>query len=128
MLKSISNADIVCITETWLDELMPDSLVHIPGFVCFRRDRPSGLRGGGVCVYLNEKIPCKLLHEYEDTSIESIWITATPRKLVRAVSNLLIGVIYHPQSYGAEENQHLLLHLQEITDCHLRKHPDGLVM
>ena len=35
--------DIVCITDTWLDELMPDSLVHIPGFVCFRRDRPSGL-------------------------------------------------------------------------------------
>ena len=41
--------DIICLTETWLDDLTPDSLCHLPNFSIFRKDRSFGLGGGVMC-------------------------------------------------------------------------------
>ena len=47
-----NHVDLAFITETWLRESIPDSIIHIPGYTVFRRD--SGIRDnhGGVCIYV----------------------------------------------------------------------------
>lgn len=45
-------------SETWLNDSIPDSALHIPYFELVRGDRTreSGkTRGGGVCLYINSK-------------------------------------------------------------------------
>ena len=48
--------DIICITETWLNSKIGTNLLNFPGKTLFRQDRRYGLeevRGGGVCIYLD---------------------------------------------------------------------------
>src|SRR5258705_6342130 len=71
-----SKPDVVCITETKLVEGVPDSLVSVPGYSIFRRDRKSNPRsrnpnvaGGGIAVYVKFSIPAvpfftSTLHEF----------------------------------------------------------------
>ena len=49
-----SKASVIGITETWLDDSLPDSEVEIPGYSLQRQDRNRN--GGGVCVYINSNI------------------------------------------------------------------------
>ena len=48
-------ASVVCFTETWLRDNIPDSTVNLAGFHCVRADRScreGGKRaGGGVAIY-----------------------------------------------------------------------------
>ena len=87
-------AGIVCVTETWLNNLTPDSSVEIPRFLCFRNDRSERL-GSGVCAYVDSTFPCQKLTEHEDQDIESLWVNIRPFKLPHCVSAILLGVIYH---------------------------------
>ena len=51
------NCAVLCLTETWLNNSMPDSTFQIDGLQLFPayRDHWSGkTRGGGLCVYVNE--------------------------------------------------------------------------
>ena len=57
-LLATSPVDLVAITESWLRSDIDDSLLSISAFNLFRKDRVAG-RGGGICVYLNNVIPCK---------------------------------------------------------------------
>ena len=41
------------ITETWLQESVPDSVINIPGFSLLRRDRQSKIHEG-VCAYIKK--------------------------------------------------------------------------
>ena len=43
------------ITETWLKGLIQDSVVTIPGYTTFRRDREKD-NHGGVCAYINHNV------------------------------------------------------------------------
>jgi len=44
--------DIVAITESWANEAVSDSELHIQGYDMFRQDRPCEARGGGVLLYV----------------------------------------------------------------------------
>ena len=46
-----NHVDLAFITETWLRESIPDSIIHTPGYTVFRRDRIRG-NHGGVCIYV----------------------------------------------------------------------------
>ena len=47
----LSHTDLAFITETWLRKSIPDSIIHIPGYTVFRRDRIRDTHGG-VCIYV----------------------------------------------------------------------------
>ncbi len=57
--KDFSNSAALCFTETWLNDTIPDSVLHLPGFQLFRADhhaRSTGKScGGGACFYINER-------------------------------------------------------------------------
>ena len=62
-IKSLyENVDIICCSETWLDNRICDSLVKIDGMNIFRCDRKNDIvdynihvHGGGVCIYVSKK-------------------------------------------------------------------------
>ena len=54
--------DLFLISESKLDSTFPMNQFHIFGFKIFRQDR--NLFGGGLILYINEKIPCKPLNDH----------------------------------------------------------------
>ena len=48
-----NNTDILCLSETWLSDQTPDSLLQIPGYNIFRRDY-SFNKGGGVAIFIRK--------------------------------------------------------------------------
>ncbi len=57
--KDFSNSAAQCFTETWLNDAIPDSVLHLPSFQLFRADRDAKSTGksrsGGTCFYINER-------------------------------------------------------------------------
>ena len=52
-----TNPDVVCITESWLDNKVDSTSVSLPGYFTFRKDR-SDRRGGGVVIFARHSICC----------------------------------------------------------------------
>ncbi len=48
---------VICLTETWMSAMVPDSAIELTGISVHRSDRTKKLtgksRGGGVCFYIN---------------------------------------------------------------------------
>ena len=80
-----SDIDVLCVSETWFSDNMPDSLFKIEGYKIFRADRlkQNVKRSGGVAIFVKNKIPCKFV-EYLFIEIHS------------TDSKMLIGSIYRP--------------------------------
>ena len=55
--------DILCITETKLDETFRSNLYHCTGFRCYRKDR--NCNSGGMMIYIREDIPHNRLSNLE---------------------------------------------------------------
>ena len=64
MLKSQivdSNIDVFTISESWLSNKIPSTMITIPGYTTSRLDRPVGVKlrgGGGLVTYVNDNIYC----------------------------------------------------------------------
>ena len=52
-----NDSDIVCVTETWLSNEIPDNAIAMNGFTLFRKD--SEKRGRGVAIFVKSNIRCK---------------------------------------------------------------------
>ena len=55
-----ANFDLVCITETWLQQHIPDSAVAINGYNLIRRERQETIHGG-VGLYVKKTTPFSIL-------------------------------------------------------------------
>ena len=92
-----ANFDLVCITETWLQQHILDSAVAINGFNLIRRDRQETIHGG-VCIYVKETIPFSILDNLNDENglLEVLWVKLRPTRLPRGISRIVAEVVYHP--------------------------------
>ena len=126
-ITEVFKPGFVCLTETWFYDYILDSAIAISDYVFFRKDRVNR-QCGGVGAYIDSRLPCQHLAEYEATDTESLWISVRPFRLPRTISKILIGVVYHPPDSSSEKNDILTDHLQKNTDTFLNKHPDGLVL
>jgi len=67
--------DVLGITESWTHADIEDSEIKFEGYSLFRRDRNNVLkeRGGGVLLYINEKL--KAVKELDDVCYrcETVW-------------------------------------------------------
>ena len=66
------NAAIVCVTETWLDDLVMDSEIEVSGYVVQRKDRERS--GGGVCMYIRSGLAFNPHTELSTDQLETLWI------------------------------------------------------
>lgn len=92
-----SNLDLICLTETWLQEHIHNNVVAISGFNLLHRDRKYG-QHGGVCIYIRDSIQFSLLDDLFEPSFEVIWVKIRPDRLPRGFSNVIVGTVYHPPS------------------------------
>ena len=118
---------MICLTETWLHQSISDHGLSLPDYVLFRNDRLSSV-GDGLCMYVNAKLHCRRLADFESPSIESLWLSIRPCYLPRSISIILLAVIYLSTSAGAMENTELYDHIQLNVESCLSRHPDALVM
>ena len=63
---------IVAVSETWFKN---NSIANVNGYNLFRKDRSDGRRGGGVCLYIDERIDSFELSDagFNLSKIEQIW-------------------------------------------------------
>lgn len=112
---------IILLTETWLHESIPDSLIHLPGYSIFRNDRYSS-KGGGACIFVKQeisghKVNCKTIENDKYRDLRNTNLVHLEIKI--EATKFEIVCIYRPGSIDRAENSMLLEVLETIfsADC-----------
>ena len=122
-LLSANPVDFVAITESWLHKDIEDSLLHINGFNLFRKGRTTR-RGGGVCVFLRDELPCTRRCDFENNDFECLLLFLCPKRLPRPLTGIAVSIVYHPANLNAQEHKDLNEYLINTTDLIRNKYPD----
>jgi exonuclease III len=93
-----TNIDVLCLTETWLDESVFDSDILIDGFTLFRKDRCER-SGGGVAIYIKNDINFVDRSINEKGMLEAIFIEIVTNS---NNPNILLSCIYRPPNAKPE--------------------------
>ena len=59
---SIHKHDFICLSETYLDSSIPDSLLEIDRYNLICSDHPNDIKRGEVCIYFNEILPVRVIN------------------------------------------------------------------
>ena len=102
--------DIVIVSETWLDNTVPDYEILPNGYTIFRKDR-IGPRGGGVLLAFKSQIMAWRRYDLE-ANCELVWCEF----LSSLGQKILFGVYYRPTNTGVEYFQCLRDSLATIDD------------
>lgn len=104
--RTYRQSSLMCFTESWLTEKIPESHVKLDGFTLHRLDRDLSVtakkQGGGVCAYVNERW-CHPNHitvkeRICDQDIELLVVSCRPYYLPREISHVIVTVVYIPPS------------------------------
>ena len=103
------NFDIVAITETWLDNTIPDEVLKTSGYsTIFRRDRNR--HGGGTALMVSDSLVVSRLHDIEPINDEIMCFDVTlPGS--KPVKHLFLCLCYRPPDRDILE----FLHSFELT-------------
>ena len=120
-----NDIDICVVTETHLKPDTPDSVVNIPNYTIFRRDRNWGghdMRSkGGVAVYVRDNL--KVIDIYRSDVYEFIEITL----LLPMGNTMIVYGLYHPPTHNYLESN-LMDYLLNRADDILDKVPDAVIV
>jgi len=90
VLAAEYNFDVICLTETWLDNSIDANSIRLIGYCDpFRLDRNR--YGGGVLAYVKNNIYCVRRFDFESPDVEILWLelkTINSRSLHLAVCYL----------------------------------------
>ncbi|KAI3353895.1 hypothetical protein L3Q82_005104 [Scortum barcoo] len=105
--REMRNCSVLCLTETWLNDNMPDPAFQLDGRLLFHADRnqQSGkARGGGLCVYVNKDwgTNCTLVNSHCSEAIEHMTVKCRPHYLPREFTAVFVTAVYIPP--GAKAN------------------------
>lgn len=97
-----SKLDLFGISETWLKPHIANLSVNIPGYKFIRNDRTC-CRGGGVGLYVSNRIKYKVVFRVMETGVcESLFV-----EIVFGMLKVLCGVVYLPHGdIETFENMH----------------------
>ena len=88
--SELSNFDIICLTETWLDERTSNDTISLNEYNLYRRDR-GGDNHGGICVYAKQNVHSRRRQDIELPNIECLWIEVSTHN-----KKILLGTFYRP--------------------------------
>ena len=90
--------DIMCITETWMDNSVPKHAYTPQGYRSIRSDRSDQFKqqygknkGGGIAVYYKQDIKVEKIDLLKDEYEEVLWVK------VKAKQNFLLGTFYRAE-------------------------------
>ena len=88
LLCERNGANIITLSETWLNKDIDDSEIELPGYSIIRRDR-SERTGGGVIIYIRDGLVFSERNDLHNNN-EAIWIQVNRTRC----KPLIIGCIY----------------------------------
>ena len=86
----LSNFDVICLTETWLDHRTSDDLLALAEYTLYRRDRGRDAYGG-ICVYVKNELYSRRRNDLEVADVECVWL-----EIHNHNRKVLIGTFYRP--------------------------------
>ena len=110
LLVSQHNPYIIGVTESWLENNIHDSEIQLNNYNLFCNDR-SGLRGGGVLLYVHKSLMCSPYVKLNAIKLEeSLWYLVS----LSNKQTFLLGLVYRSPSSVETNNSKLLEALQII--------------
>ena len=102
---------IICLTETWMSAVVPDSAIELTGFSVHRSDRTKELtgksRGGGVCFFINNSwCDERNLHSIKSfcsPDLEFHMLLCRPFWLPREFTAVIITAVYIPPQANTDQ-------------------------
>ncbi|KAK3559360.1 hypothetical protein QTP86_012769 [Hemibagrus guttatus] len=104
---------VLCFTETWLCDAIPDSALQLGGFNLYRADRHTELsgktKGGGICFYTNNSWcnDVKVLSQLCSPDLEAFIINCKP--------------FYSPRDFNKGNLSHELPKYKQFIKCPTRE-------
>ncbi len=130
--RDIRDCNILCLTETWLTPLAPDTAVTpSDNFSVLRMDRTAEVgktKGGGVCFMINKKWcdprNISILSRSCSPHLEHLSIICHPFYLPREFASIMATAFYIlPQA----DTSLALSKLRDVLSEYINKHPDIIV-
>ena len=118
----LHDIDILCLSETKLDDSIHPSLFSLDSFhdpLTRHRDR----NGGGVAIYIRECLPFKRLPDLELNGIEWIWCLVKIKKI-----SLVICAVYVPPNMSSGQYQTFLNKLTESMTLAQAHSPNNIII
>jgi hypothetical protein len=103
-------ADIITVSESWLDDSIPDYEIDLPDYQLYRKDRTR--HGGGVLVYVHDTISVTRRVDLEHDDIETLWL-----ELQMDNGRVLIGTYYRPPGADEQTITEFMTALQDSMHC-----------
>ncbi len=102
---------IICLTETWMSAVVPDSAIELTGFSVHRSDRTKELtgksRGGGICFFINNSwCDERNLHSIKSfcsPDLEFHMLLCRPFWLPREFTAIIITAVYIPPQANTDQ-------------------------
>ena len=115
-----NNIDICFVTETWLNDKIPSSLVCLGNYVFVRKDRCDSRSGSGVAILCRDDWKVKNLDF--DNNLECVWC-----EIVTLNTKYYVASVYHPPDPIYPETE-LLNHLSETIEQILYPVPNARII
>ena len=110
------NLDCLIITESKLDESVPNSQIKIENFhEPIRRDRNR--HGGGCLIYLSEKLVFKQMSRFQSDKYEHIWVDVKANDKTYS-----INALYRPSTDNTNDKYEEFLNETEKILININKH------
>ena len=99
------NIDVLIITESKVDQTIPNNLLTIAGYhEPIRHDRTvNGRHGGGVLIYIAENLVYQHKKDLQSEYYEHVWVDVRLKNTVFA-----INAFYRPPNESASDHQHFM--------------------
>ena len=104
--------DIAVLTESWLDEQIPDSSVALPSYSVVRKDRNRF--GGGILIYISVDFDYQVLDLESISTIDSCDSEILP--VIFPTLKLLVVTVYHPFWNDSTRNEQAIHTICDIIE------------
>ncbi len=109
--REIRDCCVICLTETWMSAIVPDSAIELTGFSVHRSDRTKELtgksRGGGVCFYINnlwcDERNIHSIKSFCSPDLEFHTLLCRPFWLARDFTAIIITAVYIPPQANTDQ-------------------------
>jgi exonuclease III len=91
--EELGEYDIICITESKLNDQITDEKIKLDGYRLIRRDRKCD-NGGGIVTYVKDNLKVKRRNELENIRDKIMWLEVN----INQNKNILLCICYRPQT------------------------------
>jgi hypothetical protein len=120
LLINDEKMDIICVSETWLDNTITEDMVKIQGYEYLRKDRMAN-RAGGAGIYITDAIPFRRALELEFPNTDLLWV-----EFRLGLKKILVAACYRPPGQSADEVDLFMSNFSDSVEMALGLNPESI--